>query len=347
MNLPEFKELWTYAVKDKEKQRCVGGKTVLICLLLLGAGCVRMGQQDSSGSGAVVSRIVSMHSEVFGRSSGSVALRPQFFHDPMVLWRTPDAKSGQDSEAISVVFAPESFMERWLPHGERDTMHRFMRTLGDERGPPPFILNRIRRDLPMIQEVFRDYGLPPELAFLPAVESSFRPWAMSPAGAAGLWQLMPGTAQRFGLTISENEDQRFDKRQSTVAAAAYLAELYRLFCDWPLALAAYNCGEGALARALVRTGAVSLSDLTAACRGDRKFSGLLPGETLDYVPRFVGAVKVLSALIGLDGMAGPAGSQAAESDLEKHPLVSPPVAAAGHGCVAKSTVDIGQGVGTP
>lgn len=156
-------------------------------------------------------------------------LASAIFHDPMVLWRTPDAKSGQDSEAIAVVFAPESFMERWLPHGERDTMHRFMRTLGDERGPPPFILNRIRRDLPMIQEVFRDYGLPPELAFLPAVESSFRPWAMSPAGAAGLWQLMPGTAQRFGLTISENEDQRFDKRQSTVAAAAYLAELYRLF----------------------------------------------------------------------------------------------------------------------
>lgn len=81
-----------------------------------------------------------------------------------------------------------------------------------------------------------DYGLPPELALLPAVESSFRPWAVSPAGAAGLWQLMPGTAQRFGLTISENEDQRFDKRRSTDAAAAYLLNFIVFFVigPWPL-----------------------------------------------------------------------------------------------------------------
>jgi hypothetical protein len=97
---------------------------------------------------------------------------------------------------------------------------------------------------------------------------------------------------------------------------------------------------------LVRTGAVSLSDLTVACREDRKFSGLLPGETLDYVPKFVGAVKVLSTLIGLDGLACSVARQASDSDSKKPRLVIASGEAADTGCVAKSTVDIGQAVPT-
>lgn len=322
------------------------GKAVLICLLLLGWGCARIGYKSSSGSGPVVSRTVSMHSEVFGSPWGSLASYPQLFREPMVLWNSETEPRQVNADASAVVVS-EIFMDQWLPRGESETMRRFMRSLGDGRGPPSSTLNRIHRDLPMIQEVLMDYGLPLELAFLPVVESSFEPWAMSPAGAAGLWQLMPGTAQRFGLKVSENEDERFDKRRSTAAAAAYLVELHKLFRDWPLALAAYNCGEGALARALVRTGTGTLSELTAACRGDRDFFGLLSGETLDYVPRFVGAVKVLSALIGLEGLICSADGPSRESDPEAHSRVSPQGEASRLDRVAIRTASTADEASTP
>lgn len=166
----------------------------------------------------------------------------------------------------------------------------------------------------MILETFRKYDLPPELALLPVVESRFESRAVSVAGAAGLWQLMPDTAQRFGLKVSGSEDERFDTRKSTAAAAAYLAELFRLFGNWPLALAAYNCGEGAMARAMERTGTATLSELTAACRVTGKTSRHLSSETLDYVPKFAGAVHVLADRTDLAGLIFPEAGGACQAD---------------------------------
>lgn len=225
-------------------------------------------------------------------------------------------------------------------------MRRFMRSLSEGRGPRTSMLKRIHRDLPMIHEVFMAYGLPLELAFLPVVESGFESRAMSPAGAAGLWQFMPETAARFGLKVSESEDERFDTRRSTAAAAAYLAKLYRLFNDWPLALAAYNCGEGALARALARTGSDTLSELTAACRKGREFSGLLSGETLDYVPRFVGAVNVMSGMTGFEGGAFKPGGVVRKALPEEYACVSISGEADHDGHVATRTIDAVVGAAT-
>ena len=87
------------------------------------------------------------------------------------------------------------------------------------------------------------------------LESSYNPKAVSSANAAGLWQLIPATATRFGLQVSDNEDQRFDSKASTQAALAYLAFLYKKFDkDIALTLAAYNAGEGRVARAIKKAG---------------------------------------------------------------------------------------------
>ncbi len=269
---------------------------VLMCLFVLGMGCVRIGPGSLEGAGPLTSRVVSMSSEVLVFPSTPSLPPPQSFREPREMWESDEPVIRRDvDEATGTVVLCE-IMAQWLPYGEADTMRRFMRLLSATDGPPPSMLNRMRRDIPMIRKVLMDCALPPELVFLPVIESGFEPWAVSPAGAAGLWQLMPETARRFGLTVTDDEDERFDTRRSTKAATAYLSELYRLFRDWPLALAAYNCGEGAMARALERTGARTLSELTAFCRADRDLRRLLSSEALDYVPRFVGAVHAMSAL---------------------------------------------------
>lgn len=268
---------------------------VFICLLALGAGCVRNGPGSLEGAGPLASRVVSMSSEVLVLPSAPSIPPPHSFREPQEMWESDEPVVRGDVGELPRTAALHENLAQWLPHGEADTMRRFMRLLNAADGPPS-MLNRMRRDIPMIREILVDHGLPPELVFLPVIESRFEPWAVSPAGAVGLWQLMPETARRFGLRVSGVEDERFDTRRSTNAAAAYLAELYRFFRDWPLALAAYNCGEGAMARALERTGARTLSELTAFCRADRDFRRLLSSETLDYVPRFVGAVHAMSAL---------------------------------------------------
>lgn len=181
------------------------------------------------------------------------------------------------------------------------TMQRFVRNLRGEKGPSPLMLDRVRHYLPVILDALEKYGLPRELAFLPVVESRFRTHAVSPAGAAGLWQIMPDTALRFGLKLTERDDERFDVHKSSHAAAAYLAALHKRFKDWPLALAAYNCGEGALSRALMQTGAGTLSELTATCRMGKSAFNVLSRETLEYVPKFVGAVWVMSGLTEIVG----------------------------------------------
>ena len=324
------------------------GKAVLVCLLVLVGGCARGGFKDAGVAGPIVSRPLAVHTEVLGRVPVVCASSELAVRSPLKLWIPAEngaCLNGVDGGAAS---APDGFTREWLPRGEADTMRRFMRSLGPAGEARPATVKRIRRNLPMIREILAEHGLPLELALLPVVESGFRPWAVSPAGAAGLWQLMPGTAQRFGLRVTEIEDERFDERRSTRAAAAYLVELHRLFRDWPLALAAYNCGEGALARALARTGAGTLSELTAACREDRDYSGLLSRETLDYVPRFVGAVNALSGLAGMPGSERPPAGGTRKIGQEGGFGVTTPGWAHLHAAVAESSVEPdGQGGAAP
>jgi membrane-bound lytic murein transglycosylase D len=128
--------------------------------------------------------------------------------------------------------------------------------------------------VPELKPIFAAQKVPPELVWVAEVESSFDRRAQSPAGAAGLFQLMPETAKRFGLSLWPR-DQRFQPEPSATASAQYLKYLYDSFHDWRLALAAYNCGEGTVQRLLDRYKTRSYDDIAEH----------LPAETQMYVPR--------------------------------------------------------------
>jgi len=147
-------------------------------------------------------------------------------------------------------------------------------------------LSRGARFLPMIQDVFRDEGLPLDLAYVPLVESAFKPDALSRAKAKGMWQFMRGTALENGLQHDWYIDERAEPEKATRAAAKYLKTLYNTFGDWHLALASYNGGPGRVQAAIRRSGGVKdFWRLSASKR-------YLPRETRDYVPLILAAVIV-------------------------------------------------------
>ncbi|HAL92078.1 MAG TPA: hypothetical protein DCM68_03535 [Verrucomicrobia bacterium] len=135
--------------------------------------------------------------------------------------------------------------------------------------------------LPDLKRVFRAEGVPPELVWQAEAESTFNPAARSPVGAAGLYQFMPATAQQFGLRLSP-VDERLDAVKNARAAAQYLRMLHRRFGNWPLAFAAYNCGEGRVSKTLRSTGGKTFDDI----------HDKLPAETRMYVPKIAALVQL-------------------------------------------------------
>ena len=142
----------------------------------------------------------------------------------------------------------------------------------------------------------RARGLPGELCLVPIVESGLDPYAFSPQGAGGLWQFVPGTARQYGLKVDWWADERRDPVAATTAALDYLTQLHARFDDWLLALAAYNCGEGRLARALRR----------ASVETPGFFDLELPLETREHVAKILAYAAVL-ATPGHFGVALPFG----------------------------------------
>jgi len=139
---------------------------------------------------------------------------------------------------------------------------------------------RAREYFPHIEAELKSAGLPDDLKYLAVAESDLRPLVVSPAGALGLWQFMPATARRYGLTVNERIDQRNLPEDLIEAAKSYLKFLHAHFGDWPLALAAYNAGEGRIRKAM------SQQDVRDYWQLD------LPRETERYVYR-IAAIKVV------------------------------------------------------
>ena len=146
-------------------------------------------------------------------------------------------------------------------------------------------LGRGAQYLPMIQEVFRAEGLPLDLAYVPLIESAFKPSAVSKAKAKGIWQFMRGTALENGLQHDWYIDERADPEKATRAAAKYLTTLHNMFGDWHLALASYNGGPGRVQRAMKRSKRTDFWQVSASSR-------YLPRETRDYVPLILAAIVI-------------------------------------------------------
>ena len=138
---------------------------------------------------------------------------------------------------------------------------------------------------PVFEEIFDLYNIPYEIKYLSVIESALNPRAVSRVGAVGTWQFMYSTGKHYGLTINSMVDERRDPIAATHAAARFLADLYDIYHDWTLALAAYNCGPGNVNKAIRRSG------------GRRNFWDIyyyLPRETRGYVPAFIAATYTMN-----------------------------------------------------
>ncbi len=189
-------------------------------------------------------------------------------------------------------FAPEVYQDRLsripavmeMPYNE--VVQKYIdRYSGPMRKTVAFMLGAGNFYIPLFEEALDFYGLPLELKYLPVIESALDPTAVSHAGATGLWQLMLTTGKQYDLKVNSLVDERKDPIKSTWAAAKCLRDLYKIYGDWNLVIAAYNCGPGNVNKAIHRA------------NGSRDYWEIypyLPKETRGYVPAFIAANYIMN-----------------------------------------------------
>ena len=153
------------------------------------------------------------------------------------------------------------------------------------RASVSYMLGAANFYMPIFEEALEMYNLPLELKYLPVIESALSPTATSRVGAAGLWQFMLATGKQYGLEVNSLVDERRDPIKSTYAAARYLRDLYKIYDDWNLVIAAYNYGPQNINKAIHRAGGVK--DYWAIYK-------YLPRETQGYVPAFIAANYIMT-----------------------------------------------------
>ncbi len=203
-------------------------------------------------------------------------------------------KMGSDCNMADVnpVYSKEVYKERLaripsvieMPYN--DVVQKFIdRYSGHLRRSVSIMLGAQNFFMPQFEEALEAYGLPLELKYLPVIESALNPNAVSRVGATGLWQFMIGTGKRYGLEINSLVDERRDPVRSSYAAAHYLRDLYKIFGDWNLVIAAYNCGPENINKAIHRSnGATDYWQIYP----------YLPKETRGYVPAFIAANYIMT-----------------------------------------------------
>ncbi|MBP6385684.1 MAG: LysM peptidoglycan-binding domain-containing protein [Pseudarcicella sp.] len=218
--------------------------------------------------------ILSKSTQIFGQDSTYVEETPievveeQWLIDPAVM--EPKLRS----------------LERQIPLPYNKITHKFVEYFAFTK--PSFTKKMLERKgafFPLYERMLKKYNLPDELKYLSCIESGLNPTIMSHAGAGGLWQFMPQTARLdFGLKIDKYIDERFDPVLATDAACKYLGQLFRIFNDWHLALAAYNAGPGNIRRAIRKCGGSNFWDIY----------NCLPQETRSYVPLYIGIIYMIN-----------------------------------------------------
>ena len=189
------------------------------------------------------------------------------FHDSVYMNRLYNLPTVMEMSYNEVV---RSYIDRYSDRNRN--MVGYLATIGDYY-------------FPMFEQALDKYGLPLELKYLPVIESALNPIAVSRVGATGLWQFMLKTGQSYGLEVNSLVDERRDPHKATDAAARYLLDLHKLYEDWNLVIAAYNCGPGNVNKAISRSG------------GKRDYWEIykyLPKETRGYVPAFIAATYIMN-----------------------------------------------------
>ena len=193
---------------------------------------------------------------------------------------------------VNPVFVKEVYIERLkripsvieLPYN--DVVQKFIdRYSGRLRHSVSYMLGASNFYMPIFEEALETYGLPLELKYLPVIESALNPKAVSRVGATGLWQFMLTTGKQYGLNVNSLVDERRDPVKSSYAAAHYLSDLYKIYGDWNLVIAAYNCGPDNINKAIHRSKGV---------RDYWQIYPYLPKETRGYVPAFVAANYIMT-----------------------------------------------------
>lgn len=189
-------------------------------------------------------------------------------------------------ESDSVMIARISKIKTDIPVTFNSTVRRFIDFYTIERRDyTRKMLYRHKAYFPMFEEKLQKNGLPVALKYLTIVESGINPTVKSPAGALGLWQFMPYTGKVYDLNYDYYIDERMNPEKATDAACAYLGQLYNMFHDWELALAAYNCGPGNVRKAIRRSGYKKTF---------WEIYRYLPRETRGYVPQFMAMIYIMN-----------------------------------------------------
>jgi len=207
---------------------------------------------------------------------------------------------------INPVYQKEEYVERLsripsvMEMAYNEVVQKFIdRYSGRLRHSISYMLGASNFYIPIFEEALEMYQLPLELKYLPIIESALNPKAVSRVGATGLWQFMPATGKQYGLELNSLVDERRDPVKSSYAAARYLKALYRIFGDWNLVIAAYNCGpeniNKAIRRARAAKGKNQEGDVISPADKDYwHIYPYLPAETRGYVPAFIAANYIMT-----------------------------------------------------
>ena len=193
---------------------------------------------------------------------------------------------------INPVYQKEDYVERLsripsvMEMAYNEVVQKFIdRYSGRLRHSISYMLGASNFYMPLFEEALEMYQLPLELKYLPVIESALNPNAVSRVGATGLWQFMITTGKQYGLKVNSLVDERRDPVKASYAAAQYLRDLYKIFGDWNLVIAAYNCGPSNISKAIHRA------------NGEKDYWRIypyLPKETRGYVPAFIAANYIMT-----------------------------------------------------
>ena len=251
---------------------------------MLCCGCMAVGQEsyaEKAEETAMVNHFVEgydslMNSYLFHRYAETSLRHRHYALSSTTFEEVPD----------SVIVSRLRAMHTAIPMTYNDVVRSYIRMyLNKMSSRMDVVLTLAEFYKPVFEEALARHGVPEEVKYLTIVESAMNPQATSRVGAAGLWQFMYTTGKNYGLEVNSIIDERRDTYKSSDAAAHYLRDLYNIFGDWTLAIAAYNCGPGNINKAISRSG------------GKQTFWEIypyLPRETRGYIPAFIAATYVMT-----------------------------------------------------